>query len=185
MAKRIVAPVYTHGRFGKGWREALDTDNPFLYSGGVYPTKITELDLPEHYIDIHSRVIWYMHGHLKTSGIVDMGYKYAKFNHLFKDDYIYISYHEKLIPQKDEWGFEHYTDYDVCVCGNDIIDIVLASEIYSGFDSTEVRKKIEEKRVWLRDNHPDEYESAVGEEDDIFDIYIRKGYVADRLVGGR
>ena len=92
MSKRIHALVYTHGKFGKSLREILDTDNPLLYSGGVYPTKITELDLPEDYIDIQSRVIWYMKGHLKTSGIVDMEYTYSRVNHLFKDDFIYLSY---------------------------------------------------------------------------------------------
>lgn len=184
MSKRIHALVYTHGKFGKSLREILDTDNPLLYSGGVYPTKITELDLPEDYIDIQSRVIWYMKGHLKTSGIVDMEYTYSRVNHLFKDDFIYLSYHDKLQTETDKWGFTHYTNYDVCVCGNDIVDIVLAAEIYSGFDTSEIRRKIEEKRIWLRDNHPDDYEQFVKEDEDIFDLWKRKGYIPQRLMGG-
>lgn len=30
--KRIGADVYTQGKFGKGLREIVDTDNPLLYS---------------------------------------------------------------------------------------------------------------------------------------------------------
>lgn len=58
--------------------------------------KIKE-DLPEDYIEFRSRVIWYMTGYSKTSGIVDIDYKALEINHLFKDDYLYISYKEKLI----------------------------------------------------------------------------------------
>ena len=37
-----------------------------------------------------------MTGYIRTSGVVDIGYTYIKENHLFKDDYLYISYKEKL-----------------------------------------------------------------------------------------
>lgn len=86
------ALFYTQGKFGKLFRQILDTENEYLYSRGHYPTKIKKEDLPEDYIEFRSRVIWYMTGYLKTSGIVDIGYKALKINHLFKDDYLYISY---------------------------------------------------------------------------------------------
>jgi len=154
--KRFNSTVYTCGKFGKGFRETLDTQNEYLYSHGRYPTKIKAEDLPSDYIKIHSRVIWYMRGFLKTSGIVDIGYRYCKENHLFKDDYIYISYKEKLRKEKNRWGLEDYVNYDVCVCGNDIIPIALAAEKNSGVDISEVKKLIEEKRLWLLDNYPEE-----------------------------
>lgn len=180
--KRIVARVYTCGRFGKGWRETLDQDNPFLYSEGRYPTKITKEDLPEDYIKIHSRSIWYMTGYLKTSGIVDMDYTWVKENHLFKDDRVYISYNEKLRTERSRWGFEDVVNYDVSISGNNIVDIVLAAEKHSGFDTSKVRAKIEEKRVWLRDHEPDCYARAVGEDRDIFELWIERGYVDGKLV---
>ena len=180
--KRITAYLYTHGKFGRGWRETVDTDNPFLYSHGRYLTKITPEDLPEDYIKIHSRAIWYMSGYLKTSGIVDMYYTYCRENHLFKDDYIYLSYDKKLHLENTQWGFVDVVDYDVRICGNDIIDIVLAAEKYSGIDTSSVRARIEEKRIWLRDNEPDEYQRAVGEDTDIFTLWIRKGYVESKLI---
>lgn len=177
MKKRINSVIYTQGKFGKGWRETCDTENQLLYSHGRYPTKITAENLPDDYLKIHSRVIWYMYGYLKTSGIVDMKYTWMKENHLFKDDYIYISYKEPLQAEVNSWGFIKYTNYDVCVCGNDIVDIVLAAEKYSGFDTTEVCAEIEKKRVWLRDNEPEEYARAVGEDEDIFTLWKKKGYV--------
>ena len=175
--KRINSYVYTYGKFGKRLREILDTDNPNLYAQGVYPTKITAYDLPEDYLKIHSRVIWYMTGFVKTSGVKDIKYSWAKFNHLFKDDYIYLSYHGPISQETDQYGFSHYTDYDVCVCGNDIVNIVLWVEKYSGIDTTEVRKEIEKKRVWLRDNEQEYYEQYVKEDKDIFELWLEKGYV--------
>ena len=59
--------------------------------GGHYPKKIKKEDLPEDFVEFHSRSIWYMYGYLKTSGVIDVGYNPFKINHLFKDDYIYIS----------------------------------------------------------------------------------------------
>lgn len=123
-----------------------------------------------------------MTGFLKTSGIVDIGYRWAKVNHLFKDDYIYISYKEKLETATNEWGFTDYINYDICICGNDIIDIVLAAERFSNCDTSHVRAEIEKKRIWLRDNEPEEYARAVGEDRNIFDLWIEKGYIEKKLL---
>lgn len=175
--KRINSNIYTFGKFGKGFREILDTDNPYLYSHGRYPTKITADDLPEDYLEIHSRVIWYMTGFIKTSGVKDIKYTWMKENHLFKDDYVYLSYSKPIKEVKSKYGFIDYADYDICVCGNDIVDIVLWVEKYSDIDTTEVRKEIEAKRVWLRDNEEDYYKQYVREDKDIFELWLEKGYV--------
>lgn len=175
--KRIGANVYTQGKFGKRPRETLDTENSFLYSDGRYPTKLTAKDLPEDYIEIHSRVIWYMKGYLRTAGITDLKYRWVKENHLFKDDYIYVSYHGPLREVTNHWGVKDYEDYDVCVCGNDIVDIVLAAEKYSGFDTSDVRAEIEKKRVWLRDNEPEYYKDCRRDDREIFEQWKEKGYI--------
>lgn len=182
MKKRITSNVYTRGKFGKRLRETLDTENPFLYSHGRYPTKITAEDLSEDYIEFHSRVIWYMTGYLKTSDIVDMDYRPFRINHMFKDDYLYISYKEKLRIETDRYGFTDYVNYDVCVCGGAIVDIVLAAELYSNFDTTLIREKIEEKRVWFRDNHSDSYKAEVRFDEDVFEHYRNSNYIPQRLL---
>ena len=42
-----------------------------------------------------------MTGFVKTSGVKDLYYTYIKENHLFKDDYLYISYNNKLKIEKN------------------------------------------------------------------------------------
>lgn len=72
--KRIGANYYTMGKFGKRYRETLDTKNTNLYALGRYPTTLTKDDLPEDYVEIRSRVISYMTGYIKTSDVVDVRY---------------------------------------------------------------------------------------------------------------
>lgn len=168
---KICTNFYTKGKFGKGFRETIDTNNEYLYSKGHYPTKIKKEDLPEYYIEFSSRVIWYMTGYIKTSGIVDIDYKAMKINHLFKDDYLYISYKEKLKTEKNSWGCEDYINYDICICGNDIIQILLAIKKYSNIDIDKVKKKIKNKINWYRENCKEDYIRQFGDKDiDIFEI---------------
>ncbi len=54
--------------------------------------------------------------------------------------------------------------------------IILAAEKYSGYDTTELRKQIEEKRVFYRDNHPDDYAREVGEDIDLFRLWAKNGW---------
>ena len=122
MTKRIRSFVYTYGKFGKGFREILDTENKFLYSHGRYPTKIVAEDL--------------------------------------KDDFVYISYKEPLKKEMDEYGYAHYTNYDACFCGPDILDIAHAVEKYSHLDISHIRKGMKEKVRWLKKNEPDFYETC-------------------------
>ena len=170
--KKINAYFYTKGKFGKGFREILDTENEYFYSLGRYPTKIKREDLPEYYIEFRSRVIWYMTGYLKTSEVVDIDYKATKINHLFKDDYLYVSYKEKLRKEKSDWGFEDFVNYDICVCGNYIVPIVLAIKKYSSIDINNVKQKIQDKVNWYREHCNDDYIRQFGDRDiDIFDFF--------------
>ena len=175
MNKRIKAICYTKGHFGKGFREIVDTDNEYLYSMGTYPTKLKKEDLPEDYIEFKSRVIWYMTGYLKTTGVVDIGYQARKINHLFKDDYLYISYKEKLKAKETEWGTKDYTNYDIAICGNSIIPILLYIEKYSNFNIDGVKEQIYDKIKWFKENCESEYNEFLGNIDiDIFEYYSGK-----------
>lgn len=170
--KNIKALCYTKGHFGKRFREIVDTDNEYLYSMGHYPTKIKREELPEDYIEFRSRVIWYMTGYLKTSGVVDIGYKATKINHLFKDDYLYISYKEKLKFEKNKWDSYDYINYDICVCGGSIIPILFSIEKYSNFNVDKVKDKIYDKVKWFKENCEFEYNEFFGNKDiDIFEYY--------------
>ena len=140
--KRLNSFIYTKGKFDRGYGRPVDTDTEYLYSKGRYKTKIKKEDLTDDYIEIHSRVIEYMTGYLKTSGIVDIDYQYILENHIFKDDYLYISYKEKLKKEKASYGREYIVNYDVCICGNDIIPILLAIEKNSNINIDKVKEKI-------------------------------------------
>ncbi len=172
MRNRFKSPLYTEGRYGKGIRETRDEENPYLYSQGIYSTKIKAEDLPEDYIHIMSRTHWYLHGYIKTSGIVDMKYEMCKINHLFKDDYLYISYLEPLRKEQITKRYSDYVNADVHICGNDIIPVLLAAEKYSGYDISEIKKQIEEKRIWYKENCYEEYYRQFKDEDvDLFKRY--------------
>jgi calcineurin-like phosphoesterase family protein len=164
---------YTKGKLDRKTRRPTDQENEFLYSRGMYLTKIKEEDLPSDYIKFKSRSIWYMTGYLKTSGVKDLYYTYIKENHLFKDDYLYISYDKKIEEIKDEYGYEEIRYFDFFICGNDIIDILFAIEKNSNIDTTKVRNKIKEKFEWWKENEVDDYKSFFGgkEVNDIFEYY--------------
>ena len=170
--KRLNSFIYTKGKFCRGYGRPVDTDTEYLYSKGRYKTKIKKEDLTDDYIEIHSRVIEYMTGYLKTSGIVDIDYQYILENHIFKDDYLYISYKEKLKKEKASYGREYFVNYDVCICGNDIIPILLAIEKNSNINIDKVKEKIYYKVSWYKENCKDEYTREFGNRDiDIFEEY--------------
>lgn len=113
-----------------------------------------------------------MTGYVKTSGIVDIGYKSIKINHLFKDDYLYISYKEKLKFEKNIFGFCDYTNYDICICGNSIIPILFAIEENSKININGVKEKIYEKVDWYKNHYKEDYLIQFDDENvDIFEYY--------------
>ncbi len=170
--KRIKAYIYTKGHFGKRNRETLDTDSQFLYSGGIYPTKIEEKDLPEYYCKIHSRSIWYMEGFVRTIDVKYIDYSFVDENHLFKDDYIYISYNKPIRTIKNGWSYMDYEDYDVHISGNDIIPILFFIEKYSpNVDTSHVRKKILKKFNLYKLHYYDDYKRCFADDTDIFEYY--------------
>lgn len=170
--KRLNSFLYTKGKFGKGYRQTADINTEYLYSKARYKTKIKKEDLPEDYIEFRSGTIRYMTGYLKTSGVVDIDYTYFLENHIFKDDYLYISYKEKLKKEKASYGREYFVNYDVCICGNDIIPILLAIEKNSNINIDKVKEKIYYKVSWYKENCKDEYTREFGNRDiDIFEEY--------------
>ena len=170
--KKINAFIYTKGHFGKRIRETLDTNNHYLYSGGIHPTKIKESDLPEYYCKIHSRAIWYMEGFVRTADVKYIDYSFVDENHLFKDDYIYISYNKPIRTVTNYYGYTDYFDYDVCICGSDIIPILFFIEKYSPKVKTSyVREKIVQKFHLYRDHYPEDYHRSFLDDTDIFEYY--------------
>lgn len=172
MKKRLNSFLYIKGRYIHNEHKIIDENGEYLYAKGEYPTKIRKEDLTEDYIEFSSGTIGYRTGYLKTSGIKDMKYVPRRNNHLFKDDYLFISYHEELTQDPFDYKFEGFPEYDIHVCGSDIIKILLAAEKYSGFDISEIKNQINEKKNWFRVNYPEDYERSFGKRDvNFFKIY--------------
>lgn len=171
--KKITANWYTKGKLNRRNWQIDEDENGYLYSEGRNLTKLKKEDLTVDYIEFRSRTIWYMDGYLKTSGVKDLFYEYRKDNHLFKNDYLYISYDRKIEEIKDEYGGEELRYFDFIICGGNIIKVLLAIEKNSDIDTTEVRNKIKEKFKWWKENEQDDYKrSFEGKEiDDIFMYY--------------
>lgn len=174
--KKICSDWYTRGKFGRQTREIIDKENEFLYAKGLYPTKIKKEELPKDYVEFKSRTIWYMTGYLKTSNVKDLYYSYIKENHLFKDDYLYISYDKKIEKVKNRYGNEEIRYFDFFLCGNDIIDVLFSIEKNSDIDTTNIRNKIKEKFEWWKENETEDYKrwSNGKNIDDIFEYYRKK-----------
>lgn len=164
---------YSKGKFDrKTWRPT-DEKNEFLYSMGRYPTKIKEEDLSKDYIKFRSRTIWYMTGFVKTSGVKDLYYTYLKENHLFKDDYLYISYDKKIEVIKGKYGNDEVRNFDFIISGVDALKVLFAIEKDSDIDTTIVRKKIQDKFEWWKENEKEDYKRAFKDKkiEDIFEYY--------------
>lgn len=105
---------------------------------------------------------------------------------MFKDDYLYISYDEPLVPIFSNWGkHDHIVDYTAgdkrsfCIDGNNIVRLILAIEKYSpDVDTTEVRRLIDEKIEYLMKYESDYYMSCFRTTDkvDVFELYGKNYY---------
>ncbi len=86
--------------------------------------------------------------YLKTSGVKYMIYKpnYFVDNHLFKDDFLYVSFDKEILPDT-EGRWQHYTGYDVLLCGSSICKFLDYAEQYSDYDTSEIRKEMPSKLV--------------------------------------
>lgn len=167
--KKIEAAYYTRDKRRFGRHKSIP-DNPenYLWSLGEYRTKIRLDDLPEWYCSVLDRCTDYGPGWVKTRGVTEVKYTYVKENHLFKDDYLYISYGEPMIPVYGHYVKDRIIDYEGAVCfdGLDILDLILYIEHYSPeADTSEVRRMIDEKILYLHDHEKEYYRSCFGTSD--------------------
>lgn len=90
------ANLYTTRRIGlKHWLDHwLDPESKTLFSQGKYPTKLTYWDLPDCFL---SGTYYGAKGYLRTDSIKGLWYQPCYHtNHMFKDDFLYISYQHPI-----------------------------------------------------------------------------------------
>ena len=130
-----------------------------------YKTKILPSDLPEWYVYGY---FYKRHGYMSAKGIKDLAYRPQKhWNHMFKDDVLFISYEKQITHTGDT--VTSFDGYDELIFGRTIIVFLLAAEKYSGYDITGIKQQIEDKRMWLKATFPDAYQAEVGQDEPFFD----------------
>lgn len=140
----IPANLYTTRRIGPSHYK--DPESKTLFSQGKYPTKLTYRDLPGCFL---SGTYYGTKGYLRTDSIKGLWYTPCyPTNHMFKDDFLYISY-------------RHPLRYDEIISGGIIPRFLRFAEQYSLYDCTSIWSQIEEKRAWLKANYPTAYQHEV------------------------
>jgi len=159
MRKRFPAHYYSKIKTGQ-----LPCDSPYLFSNGIYKTKITESDLPDWYMP--GNFYAYKPGYLSAKGVKALLYKpNLIFNHMFKDDMLYISYKDSVNETSPTTEFDEY------IWGNNIPRFLIWAEKYSDYDVSSIEQQIENKRLWFMNAFPYDYELEVGKDENILDFY--------------
>ncbi len=154
--------------------EKRQLNNGYLYYYGNrnYPTKITKEDLPESFM-------WYWDGNtyhfLNSAGIVDIVYQPVINNHVFRDDYLCISYTDKIkynnkyaerderftnwLNIEDEWKYEK-------IWGGEIIEFLLFAEKYSNYNIEPIKEQMWNKMLILEKYEPELFKSQIRSRED-------------------
>lgn len=130
-------------KYNGDWYYYRDKDN-YLFSKGIYKTKIKEEDLPDYFVKV-----WLCprYEYISLKGIKDIIYKPNFFtNHFRKDDILYISYDKKIEFGEYGLGF----NYDVLIHGPEI-DYFISKLFKYGYDFnvlTNIKKLMDKKDKW-------------------------------------
>jgi hypothetical protein len=155
MKKTVKATLYMESKlkFAKRKIEVFRDTDGYLFSGGVYPTKILPKDLPEWYIYGY---IYKQHGYMSAKGVKHLLYvpNYHIENHLHKYDNLFISYNEPIEPIEQEKGFQWYKGFDHVIDGGLIVKFVDATEKYSSYDVSEIQREIARKTEFYYEKNP-------------------------------
>ena len=166
MTKKITSYVYSEQKFPtlKTYGKVRETNKDgYLFSKGKYLTKIKVEDLPESYVE---GTYYRTKGYLNAAGVKQMVYVPNMWiNHMFKDDYLYVSYDKEIIEKVGTFGGKDYDGYDIVIRGFNIISFLKAAEKYSNYDISEIKEQIELKRKTFKEKHPMFYELEVTNED--------------------
>lgn len=122
-----------------------DKDN-YLFSEGIYKTKIKEEDLPNYYIKVW---LYPRYKYISLKNIRDIYYRPSFFtNHWRKDDSLYISYNNKIVLNEHGYG----EVYDEVIWNGEIDNFIEKLEIF-GYDQNKInkiKKTMEKKDKWYK-----------------------------------
>lgn len=127
-----------YDRVEKRHRYVRDPEG-YLFADGIYSTRIRAEDLPDWYV--YGRY-YKCFGYISAKDVKHMVYVPNKtFNHMFKDDMLYISYQEEISEVPNQ-SFQRYQGYDFYICGSTIVDFLMEAERYSGYDISTIKEQM-------------------------------------------
>ena len=154
---RLHANYYSCGKYA--FRAYAPADEYVLYSDGRYKTKMTAHDLPPWYMP--GRYYGYVQGFLNTKDVAKLIYSpNFHFSHMFKDDFLDISYNSPSECRKIFTAEECCDEY---VWGFNIPKFLYMTELYSDYDAAHIWQQIEKKRLWFQHTYPNDYKREVGD----------------------
>lgn len=155
MKKRIKAPFYTIQKacLASCFRDTT-LPNGYLYSKGLFRTKITADDLPDHYIE---GTVFKVDGFISVKGIKYIEYKpNYRINHMHRDDYLYVSYDEPIEKVVGDFGRIEYNNYDAILWGGMILTFIRAIRKYKSFDIEPIAEEVKKKEKFFLEKYPEE-----------------------------
>ena len=164
MKKIIKANLYTKTKtiLKNHQFDSVQNEDGSLFSRGRYKTKILVSDLPEWFIE---GSYYRQCGYMSAKGIKYLLYNpNLHSNHMFKDDFLYISYDKPIVPISGERVAFKFKGFDEYIWGWDIVNFLKAAEKHSNYDIKGIKVQIEEKRKWFETTYPDFYKLECGTE---------------------
>lgn len=154
--KRFRSTLYMERVYSTRQRKVISDPNGYLLAQGVYRTKIKPEDLPEWYVQGR---VYSGYGYISAKGVKHLVYSpcYLCPDHLFKDDYLFISYDREIKEKKTEGSsFGWYEGHDHVLRGWMVVHFLEAVKKYSDIDTTLVEAEIEKKKAWHIEHNPPE-----------------------------
>lgn len=167
VTKRFVQHYYTNGKME-------DCFNPtgFLLSEGVRKTKLRTEDVPPWFVPL----TYWSTRYVDTSRVTDIVYKPCRlphYNHLFKDDYLYLVYDGNKIVMNEHHIPESYYN---TLWGWELVEGLFSAKEYSGIDIepqlAELRAKILRYNEEYNEPWPDP--NIPYDPDEIFDHAMKR-----------
>lgn len=144
--KRATAHLYMKYPIGKRYTEAEPDPEGNLLAYGRYRTKIQEQDLPDWYI---TGYMYKSYGFMSAKGVKHLVYlPNYHFDHLYKDDFLFISYKEEITPYEEDGGRTWYKGYDELLSGPVIVEFARAVGEFSDFDVADILAEMKKKEEW-------------------------------------
>lgn len=151
MKKRITSTLYMPLRRNPSTKQYEPDEHGYLFSRGIYRTKILPSDLPDWY------VYGYIHrqyGYISAKGVCDLLFRPSYQSvHLFKDDLLFVSYKSPIEPDKESTQGIWFHGYDHIIFGSMIIPFLEAVKKHSAYDTSEIMLQIERKKEWYSKTH--------------------------------